>query len=1342
MLARVASPFPCPLLILWLVISMGIAACRPVVAAEPAQRFARENLVAWCIVPFDAKNRSPEDRAAMLAKLGFTKFAYDWRAEHVPTFDAELAALKKHDIQLQAFWFPAALNDDAKKILAALARNDVQTELWITMGDPAPSAPQAEKVAAAVRVLEPIAAAAEKQGCKIGLYNHGGWFGEPENQIEILQAMKRDNVGLVYNLHHGHEHLVHFATLLKKMTPHLLALNLNGMDTRGDQQGRKILQLGQGEHDLDVLKIIAASDYTGPIGILGHTQDDAEARLADNLDGLDWLVKQLDGMEADPRPKPRTPVPPKPQAKQNENAAHPHHHAKAQVATTTNAAPADNAPAYDAERVAAVIKSAQASGRVERGIEVFRSAKFACLSCHKVGEHGGAVGPALSEIGKTLKPEQIVEAVLWPKRQVKPEFVAWRAIGSDGRSYQGYKHEETATQVTLRDPASGEVHRLTKAELEELVEVGTLMPDGLTAAMTATQERDLVRFLLELGHTEGLAAKLHDHAHAPAKFAYDRAPLNPAAWPQWQHHVNRDRVYDFYTKAANHFRQQDARPMLLPAYPGIDGGKLGHWGNQNDDVWRDARWNDADLGTVLAGVFRAEDVVVPKGVCVRLGDKGELAACFNPETLTYDALWRGGFLKFSAVRHGLMDGVRPVGEMLPRPAGKKPTEPFVYRGFYRVGPRVVFAYKLGDVEMLDAPWAENGQFTRVVAPRDKHPLKDQLNQGPAQWPQEFVAKTELGAGSPYAVDTIYPPFDNPWKAPLFFGDHAFTADGTAYVCTIQGDVWRVTGLDEKLANVRWRRFATGLHQALGMVVHDDQIYVLGRDQITRLHDANRDGEADYYECFSNKMQTSPGGHDFTCGLVRDASGRFYTASGKQGLIRISADGQQVDVLATGFRNPDGIGLAADGALTVPCSEGDWTPASMLCLVRPSEAPPATPPHYGHGGPRNGQRPEIPLVYLPRGLDNSAGGQVTIPDDRWGPLAGKMVHLSFGTGTHFLLLRDEVAGQAQGAVVPLVGEFRSGAHRGKFNPRDGQLYVSGMAGWGTYTPDDGCFQRVRYTGGEVQLPSAFHLHENGVLLSFTAPIDRRHAEQSTRHFAEAWNYRYSPGYGSPELSPSHPGVAGHDHWEVTSVHAVDERTLFVEIPDLQPVNQLHLVLDVHADRPQELFLTVNKLDKPFTQLPDHRPFAKLIGAHPLEVDVANLAAATPNPWRNSISKATKLSILTGPNLTYTTRTLKAKAGQPIRLSFANPDVVPHNWVLIKPGTLAKVGDLANKLIADPAAVTRQYVPESNDVLVYTDIVPPEHDTVIYFHAPQEKGRYPFLCTFPGHWMVMNGELIVE
>ena len=280
------------------------------------QLFARTNLAAWCIVPFDAKKRGPDERAAMLEKLGITLFAYDYRAEHIPTFDAEMDALQRHKIKLTAWWFPSEMNDEARLILDVLKRHKIQTQLWITRG----GAPvknreeQVDRVKSEASKIQPIAEAAARIGCVVALYNHGNWFGEPENQIEIIEQLQRSgitNVGIVYNLHHGHDHLNRLPELLQKMKPYLMALNLNGMTKNGDQVGKKILPLGQGDLDLGLLKVIQQSGWHGPIGILNHTEEDAEARLQDNLDGLDWLVGQLDGKSPGPKPTPRSWIEPK-----------------------------------------------------------------------------------------------------------------------------------------------------------------------------------------------------------------------------------------------------------------------------------------------------------------------------------------------------------------------------------------------------------------------------------------------------------------------------------------------------------------------------------------------------------------------------------------------------------------------------------------------------------------------------------------------------------------------------------------------------------------------------------------------------------------------------------------------------------------------------------------------------------------------------------------------------------------------------------------------------------------------------------------------------------------------
>ena len=311
------------LLMILFVASVGLA-------ARAAQRdvFDRDNLVAWCIVPFDAAHRGPEQRARMLEQLGIHQLAYDWRAEHVAQFDEEVEAMQRHGVRITAWWMaPADLNETNRKILDVVRRHALKLQFWVLVGDPLATASQAEKVRAAAAAIRPLAEEAAKLGCQVALYNHGGWFGEPENELAILDELKLPNVGIVYNLHHGHAHLPRFAAILQQLKPHLMAVNLNGMTAHGEETGKKILPIGAGDLDLELLRTIRASDYHGPIGILNHTDLDAQARLTDNLAGLDWLVKQLNGQPAGPfppmqtyRPDPPPAAPPADKLNANEQA--------------------------------------------------------------------------------------------------------------------------------------------------------------------------------------------------------------------------------------------------------------------------------------------------------------------------------------------------------------------------------------------------------------------------------------------------------------------------------------------------------------------------------------------------------------------------------------------------------------------------------------------------------------------------------------------------------------------------------------------------------------------------------------------------------------------------------------------------------------------------------------------------------------------------------------------------------------------------------------------------------------------------------------------------------------
>jgi azurin len=445
-------------------------------------------------------------------------------------------------------------------------------------------------------------------------------------------------------------------------------------------------------------------------------------------------------------------------------------------------------------------------------------------------------------------------------------------------------------------------------------------------------------------------------------------------------------------------------------------------------------------------------------------------------------------------------------------------------------------------------------------------------------------------------------------------------------------------------------------------------------------------------------------------------------------------------------------LTPDGLVTIPSSEGDWVPASMIAAVRPegpvlNRLPGSSPdfrlePFFGHPGTNLKQPPEVPMLYLPRGLDNSSGEQVFVDSDRWGPVQGQLVHLSYGAVGAFLLLRDEFEDWIQGAVVPIAGEFESGVHRGRFNQADGQLYVSGMAGWGTYATADGCFQRVRFTGNSTQLPIGFHIHQNGIRISFAEPIDVTAVQDPTCHFAQAWNYRYSGAYGSPEYSHRSVGLRGHDVLTIASATVLeDQHSLFLEIPDLQLVNQLHLLVQSAPGVDHDLFMTVNRLDLPFEDFAGYQRRDKVLLPHPMLTDLRRPIATERNPFGKAIEEATPIAISAGRNLTFEPALLEVRAGEAIRLTLNNPDAVPHNWALLKPGTLQSVGQKCNELIADPEAVARHYIPQTEDVLAYTDVVEPYSNQTIYFRAPNSAGRYPYLCTFPGHWMVMNGILVV-
>jgi hypothetical protein len=182
----------------------------------------------------------------------------------------------------------------------------------------------------------------------------------------------------------------------------------------------------------------------------------------------------------------------------------------------------------------------------------------------------------------------------------------------------------------------------------------------------------------------------------------------------------------------------------------------------------------------------------------------------------------------------------------------------------------------------------------------------------------------------------------------------------------------------------------------------------------------------------------------------------------------------------------------------------------------------------------------------------------------------------------LILRDQSSTPAaQGAVVSLPGHFASGVCRGRFNPHDGHLYLTGLRGWQTAAVRDGCFQRVRYRK-PPPVPTKYVISPNSMTITFSEPLSRELAEDTESYSAEQWNYLWSAKYGSPDFSPSDPKKQGRDPVKITAAKLQpDGKTVHLTIAGgLRPVMTFALTYNLEtatgAPVQSTLYATINRV----------------------------------------------------------------------------------------------------------------------------------------------------------------------
>lgn len=460
------------------------------------------------------------------------------------------------------------------------------------------------------------------------------------------------------------------------------------------------------------------------------------------------------------------------------------------------------------------------------------------------------------------------------------------------------------------------------------------------------------------------------------------------------------------------------------------------------------------------------------------------------------------------------------------------------------------------------------------AERDLSPL---TQGGPPRWGQKLETQVIAGASDgPFAADILTAPEANPWLAQTRFTGLDFLADGRIAVCTWDGDVWLVEAVDDPNLTaapqtLRWQRIASGMFQPLGLKVINEKIHVICRDQLTELHDLNGDGEIDFYECLNNDHQVTEHFHEFAMGLQTDSGGNFYYAKsgchGKEAvvphhgtLLRVSPDGSRTDILATGFRAANGVCLNPDGSFVVTDQEGFWNPKNRINWVTLN--PDGRPNFYGnmlgyHDVTDTSDDAMVPpLCWITNAFDRSPAELLWVTSDRWGPLQGSLLNLSYGYGKVFLVPHEKVGNRMQGGMIELpIPAFPTGVMRGRFHPTDGQLYLCGMFAWAGNATQPGGLYRLRATGRPMHLPIELQATTSGVRLTFTEPLDPAALDLKNLQ-VKTWSLKRTAKYGSQHFDEQIATIRG------TTLTA-DAKTLTIDIADLRPTWCMEIVYSLRS-----------------------------------------------------------------------------------------------------------------------------------------------------------------------------------
>lgn len=436
-----------------------------------------------------------------------------------------------------------------------------------------------------------------------------------------------------------------------------------------------------------------------------------------------------------------------------------------------------------------------------------------------------------------------------------------------------------------------------------------------------------------------------------------------------------------------------------------------------------------------------------------------------------------------------------------------------------------------------------------------------------RWKEKIrVEIPKTNSNDALSVEKIPLPFENENKRAVRGAGIDFFSDGRLALVTFDGDVWIGSGLKKNSKEFLWCRFASGLHEPLGLTIRNDELFVFDRNGLWRLLDRDKDGEADYHNLYCSQIDQTAGTREFAMAVEVEKDGSFiFCQSGLNSgsrsagaLMRVSADGKTVTEIARGLRAPFMGYDPVSGQIAVTDQQGQYVPSTPIIF-------PQQGAYYGHPSLKadSGLPVSTPMTWVPHQVCASSSSVVWMRDSKMGQLEGQPILLSYNKPKLLQIHTDVDDIISQGGVTELPVGIDSPILNGAVNPVDGLLYLTGFKIYDSSAKDATFLSRIRVNPKKtLPVPLNVRVEKRGLLLTFADTLDRDTALKPESYTVKRWNYKRTPSYGSGNYKLD--GSPGTETLNVASVElSRDRKSVFIAVPDMQEVMQIEVAYNIKS-----------------------------------------------------------------------------------------------------------------------------------------------------------------------------------